>query len=86
MHEDEAYRLNQKDAVKEKVERQDPGLLQGITGYDSGEHPFIHEYQGHHITDLEGGGNNQGGASSLCRLSDNQGNSSEFQAYHTLMD
>lgn len=61
------------------------GLLQSITGYDSGEHPFIHEYQGHHITDIECG-QNQVDASSLCKLTDNQGNSSEFQVYHTFID
>ncbi len=60
------------------------GLLQGITGYESGEHPFTREYRGHHITDLEGG-NDPGIPGSLCRLADSKGNWVAFQVHFVNM-
>ncbi len=61
------------------------GLLQGITGYDSGEQPFTRMYRDHSIVDLEGG-QDRGFAGSLCGLKNSQGNSAEFQVYFVNAD
>jgi len=61
------------------------GLLQGISGYNSGESPFTKAYEGYHIQNLE---HNPlpGNYMVRCELTDSRGNSAGFHVYYTLMD
>ncbi|WP_291323670.1 hypothetical protein [Desulfonatronospira sp.] len=61
------------------------GLLQGISGYNSGESPFTKAYEGYHIQNLEH--NPQpGNYMVMCELANSRGNSAGFNVYYTLMD
>ncbi len=59
------------------------GLLQGISGYDSGQSPFTGLHIGYHIQDL-GDNPAPGQSTANCRLADSKGNTAAFQVYYTL--
>ena len=67
-----AHLLNSEDALSVEDCRDAAGLLRGITGYDSGEHPFTKEHEGYRISDLDNG---------QCRVVDAHGNSARFQVH-----
>lgn len=62
------------------------GLLQGISGYDSGESPFTGVYVGYHIKNLEHNPSSGHYSMVKCQLADSRGNTAGFHVYYTLMD